>query len=434
LPTGDISKEKRINFEIMNGIIIILAIILSAFFSGMEIAFVSSNKLQIELDRKHGVSGSKIIKLFTNNPGQFIATMLIGNNISLVIYGLVVSDLIGHILSPVINSDMAILIFNTIISTGIILIVAEFLPKTIFVITPNFFLKFLSVPTLFFYFIFYPVSKFTLAFSNLFIKLFFGIKSENEKQEDLVFSKVDLDHFVNISNQNPEESGPDHHNIKIFQNALDFSNVKLRECMVPRTEIEAIDCSESIEVLKDRFIKTGFSRILVYTDSIDNIIGYFELKDIFNNPPDIRSSIRKIAIVPETMPANKLLKMFVNEKKNIALVVDEFGGTSGMVTIEDILEEIVGDIEDEHDVKELIEKVISSGEYIFSGRMEIDYLNEKYKLNLPEADDYETLAGMILYYQGSIPGNNEIIRIKNFVIKVLKATNTRLELVNLKTE
>ena len=419
----------------MNGILIILlAILLSAFFSGMEIAFVSSNKLRIELDRKQGVIGSGILKLFTDNPGQYIATMLIGNNISLVIYGLAFSSLITNILSPLTLPGVLILIINTIVSTAIILLFAEFLPKTIFIISPNFFLKFLSIPTVIFFFLFYPISKFTLAASNLFIRIFFRIKPGGKRQENIIFSKVDLDHFLNISNQSKEESEPDHHNIRIFQNALDFSNVKLRECMVPRTEIEAVESTTTVEELRQKFIDTRYSRILIYQKTIDNIIGYFELKNIFENPTDISSYIRKLAIVPETMPANKLLKLFVNEKKNIALVVDEFGGTSGMVTIEDILEEIVGDIEDEHDINELTEKVVGNNEYIFSGRIEIDYLNEKYQLNLPEEDDYETLAGMIMFYHGSIPGNNDIIRIGNFVMKVLRATNTRLELVNLKIE
>ena len=415
-------------------LIILLAIILSAFFSGMEIAFVTSNRLRIELDRKQGVFGSKTIKLFTDNPGQYIATMLIGNNFSLVIYGLVFSKILGTLLSPIIGSDLLILILNTVISTAIILLVAEFLPKTIFIISPNFFLKFLSIPTLFFFFLFYPVSKFTLAASNLFIRIFFKIRPGVKKQENLIFSKVDLDHFVNLSNQSKEESEPDHHNIRIFQNALDFSNVKLRECMVPRTEIEAVDSGSSVEQLKEKFVETRLSRILIYQETIDNIIGYFELKDIFKNPSEISSMTHKMAIVPETMPANKLLKLFVNEKKNIALVVDEFGGTSGMVTIEDVLEEIVGDIEDEHDTTDLIEKNVGYNEYILSCRFEIDYLNEKYHFNLPEEDDYETLAGMILFYHGSIPGNNDVIRIGNFVIKVLRASTTRLELVNLKIE
>ena len=415
-------------------LIILLAIILSAFFSGMEIAFVASNRLRIELDRKQGVFGSRIIKLFTDNPGQYIATMLIGNNFSLVIYGLVFSKILGTLLTPIFDSALLILLLNTLFSTAIILFVAEFLPKTIFIISPNFFLKFLSIPTLIFFFLFYPISKFTLAASNLFIRVFFKIIPGGKKQEDLVFSKVDLDHFVNLSKQSKEGFGPVHHNIRIFQNALDFSNIKTRECMVPRTEIEAVEGDSSVEVLKEKFVETRHSRILIYQDTIDNIIGYFELKDIFKNPSEIRSMTRKLAIVPETMQANKLLKLFVDEKKNIALVVDEFGGTSGMVTIEDVLEEIVGDIEDEHDTTDLIEKNVGYNEYILSGRFEIDYLNEKYHFNLPEEDDYETLAGMILFYQGSIPGNNDVIRIGKFVIKVMKASSTRLELVNLKIE
>ena len=419
----------------MGGILIILlAIVLSAFFSGMEIAFVTSNKLRIELDRKQGVFGSDIVKIFTDHPGQYIATMLIGNNFSLVIYGLVFSSMLRPVLSPIIDSDLLILLLNTIISTAIILFVAEFLPKTIFIISPNFFLKFLSIPTLIFFFLFYPISKITLAASNLFIRVFFRVKPGEKTEENLVFSKVDLDHFVTLSKQSEEESEPDHHNIRIFQNALDFSNVKLRECMVPRTEIEAVASTSSFEELKEKFIVTRYSRILVYQGTIDNIIGYIELKDIFNTPTDITSLLRKLAIVPETMPANKLLKLFVEEKKNIALVVDEFGGTSGMVTIEDILEEIVGDIEDEHDTTDLIERSVSPGEYILSGRLDIDYLNEKYHLKLPEEDDYETLAGMIMFYHGSIPGNNDVIRIGNIVIKVLRASTTRLELVNLKID
>jgi len=417
----------------MNAILIIITtMIFCAFFSGMEIAFVTSNKLRIELDRKQGVFGSQLIQIFTNNPGQYIATMLIGNNVALVIYGLFFSRILGPALTPLIGSDLIVLILNTIISTGLILLMAEFLPKTVFIISPNFFLKLLSVPAMFFYTLFYPVSKLTLAASNLFIRIFFGIKGDKKAQEDLVFSKVDLDHFVNLSRQGTEKSEPYHQNMRIFQNALDFSNVKLRECMVPRTEIDAIESKSGVAELKERFIQTGHSRILVYQSSIDNIIGYFELKDIFKDPPDILSCVRKLAIVPETMTANKLLKLFFDEKKNVALVVDEFGGTSGMVTIEDVLEEIVGDIEDEHDINEFTEKVIGPEEYVFSGRLEIDYLNEKYNLNLPEEDDYETLAGMIMYYHGSIPGNNDTIRIKNFVFRVLRVTATRLELVNMK--
>jgi CBS domain containing-hemolysin-like protein len=415
-------------------ILIFLAIIFSAFFSGMEIAFVTSNRMRIELDRKQGVFGSGIIRYFTQNPGQYISTMLIGNNVSLVVYGLIMTEVLTPLIHPLVQSEVLTLILQTLISTGIILFVAEFLPKAIFLLNPNFFLQSLSVPTFMFFLLFYPVSKISLIASNYLIRILFGIRPDDRRQEDIVFSKVDLDHFININQQTNDETESDHHNIKIFRNALDFSNVRLRECMVPRTEIEAVEISSPISILTDKFIKTRYSRILVYQGTIDQITGYVELKDIFRHPPDIQSLVRKLAVVPETMAANKLLSLFVEEKKNIALVVDEFGGTSGMVTIEDVLEEIFGDIEDEHDTNEMIEKVVSPGEYILSGRLEVDYLNEKYDLGLPEKDDFETLAGMILYFHGSIPKQNDIIRIGNIIIKVLKVTATRLDLVNLKSE
>jgi CBS domain containing-hemolysin-like protein len=408
--------------------------IFTSFFSGMEIAFVASNKLRIELDKKQGQFGSKLISFFTENPGQYFATMLIGNNIALVIFGLIISRLLSPVLMPLLQSDIAVIIVNTVISTALILLMSEFLPKTVFMISPNFFLNILSLPAMFFYVIFYPVSKLTLAVSNLFLRLFFGIKGNKKDQENLVFSKVDFSNFLNEDRQSTGSAEPLKENIRIFRNALDFSNVKLRECMVPRTEIVAIEAGSKVQDLKERFIQTGHSRILVYQNTIDNIIGYFELKDMFKDPPDIMSCVRKLAIVPETMTANKLLKLFFDERMNVALVVDEFGGTSGMVTIEDVLEEIVGDIEDEHDYYELTEKEIAPGEFVFSGRLEIDYLNETYNLNLPEEDDYETLAGLILYHNGSIPVVNETINIGKFVFRVIKVTATRIELVNLKTE
>lgn len=415
-------------------LVIIVVMIFSAFFSGMEIAFVASNKLRIELDRKQGNFGSQFTGVFTNNPGQFIATMLIGNNIALVIYGLFFSRLLNPVLLPLLQSDIAVLLVNTVISTALILLMAEFLPKTMFMISPNFFLNILSFPAMLFYIFFYPISKLALAASNLFLRIFFGIRGNKKELENLVFSKVDLNNFISEGKQGTGSTEPLRENIKIFRNALDFSNVKLRECMVPRTEIDAIEAGSKVPDLKERFIQTGHSRILVYQNTIDNIIGYFELKDVFRDPPDITSCVRKLAIVPESMAANKLLKLFFDEKKSVALVVDEFGGTSGMVTIEDVLEEIVGDIEDEHDFNELTEKEVGPGEFVFSGRLEIDYLNETYNLDLPEEDDYETLAGLILYHHGSIPGTNETIRIRNYVFRVLKVTATRIELVNLKTK
>jgi CBS domain containing-hemolysin-like protein len=419
----------------MNAIlVIIIVMIFSAFFSGMEIAFVASNKLRIELDRKQGNFGSQFTGVFTNNPGQYIATMLIGNNIALVIYGLFFSRLLNPVLMPLLQSDLAVLVVNTIMSTALILLMAEFLPKTMFMISPNFFLNNLSLPAMLFYIIFYPISKLALAASNLFLRIFFGMRGNKKELENLVFSKVDLNNFISEGKQITGSTEPLRENIRIFRNALDFSNVKLRECMVPRTEIDAIEAGTKVPDLKERFIQTGHSRILVYQNTIDNIIGYFELKDVFRDPPDIMSCVRKVAIVPETMAANKLLKLFFDEKKSVALVVDEFGGTSGMVTIEDILEEIVGDIEDEHDNYELTEKEVGQGEFVFSGRLEIDYLNETYELDLPEEDDYETLAGLILYHHGSIPGVNETIRIRNYVFRIIKVTATRIELVNLKTQ
>lgn len=419
----------------MNSIAVILtAMVSSAFFSGMEIAFITANKVRIELDIKQGAFGSGFIRRFTNNPGQFIATMLIGNNIALVVYGLFFSRLLTPFLTGIIGSDIIVLIINTVISTGIILLIAEFLPKTIFKLSPNFFLKSFSLPAIILYYLFYPISRFTIAASNLFIRMFFGRKNDNRKQENLVFSKLDLDHFVNLNEPVAKDEEPFRSNIQIFKNALDFSNVKVRECMVPRTEIDAVESKSSLSALKERFIETGHSRILIYQDTIDNIIGYFELKDIYKDPPDIMSCVRKVAIVPETMAANKLLKLFFDEKKYVALVVDEFGGTSGIVTIEDVLEEIVGDIEDEHDTNELTEKKLNEKEYVFSGRLEVDYLNDKYNLDLPEEGDYETLAGLILYYHGSIPSVNDVIRIEKFTFRILRVTATRLELVSLKKD
>lgn len=409
--------------------IILLMILLSAFFSGMEIAFVSSNKLRIELDRKQGSTGSSIIALFTRNPGQYIVTMLIGNNIALVIYGILCAALLEPFIATFTQSDSLILLIQTLISTGIILFTAEFLPKTLFLLSPNFFLKTFSFPILVFYILFYPISKFTIFLSNSLLRIFLRQKPQS-RQEDLVFRKLDLDNLV-------QEGTDDHHpseeelGIRMFQNALDFSNVKIRECMVPRTEILAVDLNTPLDELQKLFIDSGYSKILIYENSIDNIIGYFKLNDLFTRPENIRAVLRKLLIVPESMPAQKLLQTFVEGKKSIALVVDEFGGTSGMVTIEDVLEEIFGEIEDEHDTIELTERQINENEFILSGRHEIDYLNEKYNLYLPDKDEYETLAGWVLYHHGSIPVQHEKITIAPYEVQVLKASQTQLQLVRL---
>ncbi len=412
-------------------IAILITLLFSAFFSGMEIAFVSSNKLRIEIDKKQGSFSSQIISIFTQNPGQYIVTMLIGNNIALVIYGIIMALVLEPLIRTFTQSDSTILIIQTIISTLLILFTAEFLPKVVFRINSNGLLKVFSIPIFLFYLIFYPISKFTIALSNLILRVFLKIKISKNPAEQ-VFGKPDLDHLVS-QNENIEDSQEEKDaGIKMFQNALDFSNVKLRECMIPRTEIVALEEGVKIDELRQAFIETGFSKVLIFKESIDNIVGYVNMKDLLGEVDNISPLILPLPIVPESMPANKLLKLFVEEKKNIALVVDEFGGTSGIVTIEDILEEIFGEIEDEHDISELIDKQISDTEYLFSARLEIDFLNEKYNLNLPEMDNYETLAGLIFFHLESIPKLNQNITIDQFEFKVIKVSETRLELVHLK--
>lgn len=419
----------------MSGILIILiSLSFIVLFSGMEIAFIRSDKLRIELDRKHGAPGSEIIRLFTDHQARFFSTMLIGYIISLVIYAISFTTTFLPVLLNIIHLPTLAIILGIIISTLIFLFFAEFVPGTFFPVSPNFFLKLLSLPAFFFYILFYPISKLLVFVCGMFLKIFPGDIPREKITEEMIFSKTNAEYFESITTKGKAETDTEEQDIRIFRNALDFSNIKLRDIMVPRTEIEAIAGTSTIEQLREKFISTRFSRILVYHETIDHIIGYVEVKDVFRNPADLKPSLHKLAIVPETMPANKLLRMFVSEKKNIALVVDEFGGTSGMVTIEDLLEEIVGDIEDEHDSSDLVEKVVRPNEYIFSGRLEIDYLNEKYNLNLPEGDDYATLAGLILYYHGSIPGVNDIIRIGNITIKILRASNTKIEVTNLKLE
>ncbi len=415
----------------MNLLIIIFAtILLSAFFSGMEIAFVSANKLRLELDKQSEPFNSKILKLVTGNSGNFIATMLVGNNIALVIYGIAFASLLEPVFQVFLQSEMVILLLQTIVSTLIILIFAEFLPKTLFRIFPNTLLKVFSFPLAFFYIIFYPITRFAVGITNLLLKVI--LKTDIRKRNrNPVFSRIDLNEFVNETDIGIEKKESIETEIKLFKNALDFSKVKLREIMVPRTEVEMLDINSSVSELRLRFIETGYSRILFYEKSIDNVIGYVHSSVMFRNPETIKPHLTNVSIVPETMSANKLLSTFIKEHRSIAIVVDEFGGTAGMVTSEDILEEIFGEIEDEHDTRETVEKKISDTEFIFSGRSEIDLLNEKYFLDLPETEDFETLAGFILYYHESIPKINSLIKVGKFHFKILKATNTKIELVNL---
>jgi len=411
-------------------IIVVTTLIFSAFFSGMEIAYVSANRLKAELDKKAHKLSAKIVSRLMQKPNQYIASMLIGNNVSLVVYSLFMAAFLEPFLLYWTTSTGLILLSQTIISTLIILVFAEFLPKAFFVSNPNIFLRIFAIPVYFFYIILFPIAQFSIALSNIFLRLF-GIKPQRTQQQ-LSFSKIDIDYFVN-EYVNPEEKEEEiQHELKIFQNALDFSAVKLRECMVPRTEMMALAQDTSIETLKQTFIETGFSKILIFRDDIDNIIGYVHSSDLFKFPQSIKDILHKVPIVPETKSAKELLSQLIKEHKSIAVVVDEFGGTAGIITVEDIIEEITGEIEDEYDTPDLIEKVISDNEYIFSGRAEIDYLNEKYQLNLPESDDYETLAGLILSNYANIPKNNETIELQPFHFTVLKATPVKIELVKLK--
>lgn len=412
-------------------IIIVATILLSAFFSGMEIAFVSANKLRLELDKQSDPFTSRILKLVTANPGNYIATMLVGNNIALVIYGIAFAALLEPVLFNFVHTESIVLLLQTAISTLIILVFAEFLPKTLFRIIPNALLNVFTFPLAFFYIVFYPITRITVGITGILMKSF--LKTDiTAKNKNLVFGRVDLDEFVNETDDvRLEKSEIVETEVKLFRNALDFSKVKLREIMVPRTEIEMLDIDSSVAELRQKFVETGFSRIIFFDESIDNIVGYVHSSAIFRNPETIKPHITDVLIVPETMPANKLLSNFIQEHRSIAIVVDEFGGTSGMVTSEDILEEIFGEIEDEHDVSDIIERKISHNEFIFSGRSEIDLLNEKFFLDLPESEDFETLAGFILYHHESIPKINSLIKIGNFHFKILKASNTKIELVKL---
>lgn len=414
-------------------LVIFITLVFSAFFSGMEIAFISANKLRLELDKQKSIVYSSLISLYTQNPGQFIATMLVGNNLALVIYGIAFANLLEPFLEIYLHSNSLVLLAQTLISTLIILATAEYLPKMLFRINPNGILKFFTIPIAFFYFMFYPVTKFTMWISKFFLKIFLN-ESLRDVNEKVVFSRIDLDHFVKEQEQNKTSQSNQtvDSEVKLFRNALDFSKVKLREVMVPRTEMEAIDVNSSIEELHQKFIETGYSRILLYDENIDNIVGFIHSSIMFTNPDSIKSNIRKVLIVPETMSASKLLGKFIKQRSSIAIVVDEFGGTSGMVTSEDILEEIFGEIEDEHDTFDLVKKQISPDEYVLSGRLELDELNEVFKLEFPENENFETLAGFILFHHESIPKINSIINIDQYRFKILKATNTKIELVHLK--
>ena len=411
-------------------VIILISLVLSAFFSGSEIAFVTANKLKVELDRKQGKGGGRLLGWFVEHPDFFIATMLVGNNIALVVYGLQMAIVLDPLIAKLVHAEFWILIIQTIIATAVILLTAEFLPKTLFRLRPNRMMNALAPFLGFFYIILYPITWISVSISNFLLKYVFKARSE-ETENSRVFSRVDLTHLMNENFRDPDDDEDMGQEMKLFQNALDFSEVRLKECMIPRTEIVSVEVEGSVAELKQQFIETGYSRIVVFESNIDRVLGYVHHSDMFKQPGDIRSIVRPIQIVPESMPANKLLTQLLEEQKNAAIVVDEFGGTAGLVTVEDVLEEIFGEIEDEHDRLDWEEVTVKDNEFRFSARHEIDYLNEKYHLNLPESDEFETLAGLILSHHGSIPRNGEVIRVGPYEFTILKASNTRIESVRL---
>ena len=410
-------------------IIILISIILSAFFSGMEIAFVSANKLHIELEKKREGFIPKILNIITQKSSKFITTMLVGNNISLVIYSYYMGVFLVKTLSLESYNNFSVLLIQTFISTIIILITAEFLPKAIFRIYANEVLKLFVVPAYVFYILFHFFSEFITIISDFFLRVFFKTDADEQQTE---FSKEELGNY--ISEQLETGNDEDHidSEIQIFQNALDFQNVKAREVMVPRTEIIAVELHEKVAHLKKIFIDSGLSKVLVYKSSLDDVIGYVNAFELFKKPKTIKSILLPIEIVPESMMINDVLNNLMKKRKSVAIVVDEYGGTSGMITLEDIVEELFGEIEDEHDTQEFLEKMVSDSEFTFSARLEVDYLNEEYDLNIPKSEAYETLGGFIIDHTESIPKENEIVSIEHFEIKIIKVSSAKIEEVFLK--
>ena len=411
--------------------IIILCLILSAFFSGMEIAFVSSNKIYLEIEKKQDDFISKILTKLTQKPSKFIATMLVGNNVSMVVYGFFMGELL---MRWFVNlgfhlTDFSNLLLQTIISTLIVLMTSEFLPKVFFQIYANTFIKFFALPAYFFYKLFYYISSFLIWISDYVLRKFF--KTEGD-QINLSFSKVELGNYISEQMNSVQDHEIVDSEIQIFQNALEFSGVKAREIMTPRTELVAIDLHSSIVDLRDLFIKTGYSKIVVYTNTLDDIVGYVHSFELFKKPRSIKSIMIPVEFVPETILIKDAMNLLTKKRKSIAVILDEYGGTSGIVTMEDIVEELFGEIEDEHDSdEELIENRIDDLNYIFSTRLDVEYINETYKLNIPESDSYETLAGFIVDFSKEIPQKGAQITIGNFVFIIEEATNKKIELVKM---
>lgn len=410
-------------------LVILVSLLFSAFFSGSEMAFVAANRLKIELDNNAGKLPGKIISNFVKQSDRFIATMLIGNNIALVIYGMYFADLINPFLETFLTNNAVVMISQTILATVIILVTAEFLPKVFFQINPNSILTYVALPLFIINLILYVPTAFTLMLSQGILKIM-GVKSGKTEN---VFTKTDLMYFVQDVNMRIKENSDIDHEIKFLQNALDFSKIRVRDCMVPRTEILALDVETDIEVLRAQFVKTGFSKIIVFRDDIDHIIGYVHSFDLFKKPTSIKQILLPIPVIPEAMPSKQVMELFARQSGNVALVVDEFGGTSGLITIEDLIEEIFGDIEDEHDKEDLIEEQIDEHRFLFSARHEVDYLNEQYRLNLPEDEDYDTLGGLILNYLERIPEKGDTLELSeiHMTITITEVSDRRIELVEI---
>lgn len=414
---------------------ILVSMVLSAFFSGMEIAFVSSNKLKIELDKKLGLLPAKVYSFFLKHQSKFISTLLLGNNIALVVYGIFMAQLLEGFIRDALffipnpgALEAFVLLIQTIVSTIIILIFAEFMPKVLFRINPNRKLEVFMVPTLLICAPLFGLVWLVFLLLTYTLKIF----SVNFQESEYAFGKVDLDHYVKEASSHSSEESEMENELQIFQNALDFSKIKARECMVPRNEIEALSFDDSVELLRETFVETGYSKILIYKETIDNVIGYVHSFELFKKPDAIKNILRPLAIIPETATADKVLKILIEQKKNVALVVDEYGGTSGMLTLEDIVEEIFGEIEDEHDSEEMIEEELGDQQYYFSARLEVDYINEEYNLNLPVSDDYETLAGLIIHKSEDIPEAGEVLEIGKYTIEIKKVSEHKIEEVYLR--
>lgn len=410
--------------------IAVISLSFSAFFSGMEIAFISSSKLKIELDNKKGLFSAKILSFFSSKPAWFIAAMLIGNNTALVIYTLYVTDLIEpYLLTFNLNNNIVLLV-QTLFSTFFILLFAEFLPKAIFRLNPNSTLRIFSLILFVFYVFLWPLTALVVFLSNVILKLFGNHESLNK----VSFKKTDLDLYINELKKDLDEGEEMEHDVKIFHNALSFSEVIARDCMVPRNEIVSLEINDTVEDLKKLFLDSGHSRILIYKDNIDNIIGYVHSLELFKIPISIKSMLIPVSIVPESMSGIKLLEDFIDKKRSVSVVVDEYGGTSGILTMEDIIEEIFGEIDDEHDQEEFIHKELKENVFLFSGRLEIDFINEKYRLKLPVKEDYETLSGMIVSFAETIPKRREIFKIENYELLVLEVDDTKISKVQLTVE